>query len=109
MDGMNEERMNDRLNALWAEYRKICPDPEPSAEFMPKMWQKIEQRRAATTSVFRHIVEVFVMATVALVLLLGAVVIPRVESRPVYTATYVDVLAADVPNTYLDILNGDIK
>jgi hypothetical protein len=101
--------MNDKLDQLVKAYREACPDPEPSADFMPGLWQKIEKRRASTTSVFRHIAEVFVMATIAVVVVLGAVVIPHLQSRPVYTATYVDVLAADFPNSYLDVLNGDIK
>ncbi len=40
---------------------------------------------------------------------MGAVLIPRLEKAPVYNATYVDVLAANHPNTYVDIFTGDIK
>ena len=58
-----------------------CPDPEPSADFMPGLWQRIEARRVATVSVFRHWAQVCVMATVALTLLIGAVLIPRLQER----------------------------
>jgi len=71
------DRMDDKLDALFAEYRMACPDPEPSADFMPGMWKRIEARRVATVSVFRHWAQVCVMATVALTLLIGAVLIPK--------------------------------
>jgi hypothetical protein len=100
---------NDKLDALWAEYREACPDPEPSAGFMPNLWQRIEARRTSTTFVFRRVAQVCVMATLAVTVLLAMVVIPRLQSAPVYSATYVDVLTADHPNTYVDILTGDIK
>ncbi len=101
--------MNDKLDKLWAEYREACPDPEPTEQFMPNLWRRIEERRSATTFIFRRLVEVYVMVTLAVVLVLASIVIPRLQIRPVYTATYVDVLAADHPNTYVDILAGDIK
>jgi len=41
--------------------------------------------------------------------LIGAVLIPQLERLPENSATYVDVIAADHPNTYVDILTGDIK
>lgn len=103
------DRMNDKLDAVWIEYRNACPDPEPSADFMPRMWQKIEAQRVAAAFTFRRVVQACVLATVALAIVLGAVVIPHLQNLELDTASYVDVLAADVPNTYVDILNGDIK
>jgi hypothetical protein len=102
------DRMNDKLDALWTEYRDACPDPEPSAEFMPALWRRIEEQRSARTTIFRRVAQVCVMATLALTILM-AVVIPRLQSLPVLSATYVDVLAADHPNTYVDIFTGEIK
>jgi hypothetical protein len=99
----------DQLDALWVEYRDACPDPEPSPEFGPKLWQRIDERRTRTAFIFRRLVQGCVMAAVALALVLGVVVIPRVQSTSVYSANYVDVLAADHPNTYVDILYGDIR
>ncbi len=103
------DRMNDKLDALWAEYREACPDPEPSAQFMPNLWQRIEARRVATTSVFRRLAQVCVVATAALTVIMGVVLIPQFQKALVYSSNYVDVLAADHPNTYVDILNGDIR
>ncbi len=33
------------LDALLSAYREACPDPEPSPEFMPGLWRKIEARQ----------------------------------------------------------------
>ena len=104
-----ETRGPDKLDTLWAKYREACPDPEPTAGFMPGLWQRIEARRAANVTLLRRIAQICVGATVALTLLMGAVLIPRFERAPVYNATYVDVIAADHPNNYIDIVTGDIK
>ena len=52
MDRMHDQ--GDKLDALFTEYRAACPDPEPGADFMPALWRRIEARRTATVSVFRH-------------------------------------------------------
>ena len=98
------DRMHDNLDALWAEYRDACPDPEPSAQFMPKLWQRIEVRRLETTSVFRHMAQAWVMAALALTLII-AVLLPRLRREPVYSAnTYVEVLDDAHSNDALDLL-----
>ena len=100
---------SDKLDALWASYREASPDPDPSASFMPGLWQKIEARRTANLGMLKRIAQVCVGATIALTIVLGAVVIPQLEKIPVYNATYVDVIAADHPNSYVDLVTGDIK
>jgi len=99
----------DKLDRLWAEYREACPNPEPSAGFMPGLWQRIEAQRSSNVIMLRRIAQICVGATLALTVLIGAVLIPQLEKIPVYSATYVDVIAADHPNSYVDILTGDIK
>lgn len=96
MDRMDQDRVGDKLDPLWAEYREACPDTEPSAQFMPKLWQRIEtQRSAAASSWFRLWAEVWLVATVTLAIVMGAILIPRFQSSPpAYLASYVDVLAA---------------
>ena len=106
MDPMNRQPMEDQLDALWAEYRAACPDPETSANFMPMLWQKIEGRRSETTSVFRHMVQAWVMAALALTVLI-AVLIPRLQRDPLYSAsTYVEVLDDAHSNDAVDLLAG---
>jgi hypothetical protein len=109
MDRMPNTNFDGKLDALWAEYREACPNPEPGAGFMPGLWQRIEARRQANLTIFRRLAQACVMATVALTIVMGAVLIPRLERLPVYSASYIDVLAADHPNSYVDILTGDIK
>ena len=45
MDRMNYEDNEAKLDALFAEYRGAVQEPEPSRDFMPGLWQKIEARR----------------------------------------------------------------
>lgn len=109
MERMDDDRANSKLDALWLEYRSAFPDPEPSANFMPNLWQKIEARRQETTSVFRRLAQACVMATVAATLVI-VVLIPRIQREPVYTATYVDVLDAAHPMDAAQLLDsGDVQ
>ena len=105
------DRMKDRLDALWVEYREALPDPEASPNFMPQLWQKIEARRVETTSVFRRLAQICVMATVALALVISVVLIPRNNNdEAFFTGTYVDVLAAEHSNDYVNVLPaGDYR
>ena len=105
------DRMKDKLDALWVEYREATPDPEVGPDFMPKLWQKIEARRVETTSVFRRLAHICVMASVALALVMSAVLIPRGNAEEVfYSGTYVDVLAAEHSNDYVQVLPaGDYR
>jgi hypothetical protein len=80
------------LDSLFAEYREAVPDPDASANFMPNLWQKIEARRNESVSIFRRLAQVCVLATAALTL--AMVAITHVQSEPVYSASYVDVLDA---------------
>jgi hypothetical protein len=103
-------RMDDKLQSLWNEYREACPDPEPNAAFGPELWRRIETRRQSATSWFRRWAEVCVVATIAAAVLLTTVVIPSYLREPVYEATYVDVLnAADSSVDFLALPSGDIE
>jgi len=106
---MNRMPDGDKLDALFVEYRNACPDPEAGAGFMPGLWKRIEARRSSNLNIFRRLAQVCVVATLALTVVMGAVLIPRLEKAPIYNTTYVDVLAANHPNTYVDIFTGDIK
>lgn len=89
------DQMDDKLSALWAEYRDACPDPEPNAQFMPGLWQRIEAHNSARTSLLlRRWAEVWLVATVTLAIVMGVFLIPRFERAPAYQANYIDVLAA---------------
>jgi anti-sigma-K factor RskA len=112
MDRMDQDRVGDKLDPLWAEYRSACPDVEPSAHFMPQLWQRIEaQRSAVASSWFRLWAEVWVVATVTLAIVMGAVLIPRFQTNPpAYLASYVDVLAAaDSANDSMMLPSGETE
>jgi hypothetical protein len=105
------DRMKDRLDALWVEFREATPDPEASPNFMPQLWRKIEARRVETTSVFRRLAQICVMATIALALVIGVVLIPHnTNEEAFFSGTYVDVLAAEHSNDYVEALPaGDYR
>jgi hypothetical protein len=98
-----------KLAALWMRYREACPDPEPSPEFMPELWKRIEMRRQATLNVlFRRWVEVCVF-TAVLALVLTTLMVPRWQRMPVYQSTYLDVLtAADFSDEVVVLPGGEV-
>jgi len=100
MEPMNQDGVNDSLDVLLAQYREACPDREASSSFMPQLWERIEARRSAVSSSwFRLWAEVWLVATVTLAIVMGAILIPRFQNPPAYQASYVDVLvAADSAN-----------
>lgn len=106
---MDRIENGDKLDALFAEYRAACPDPEPGPTFTPGLWKRIEARRSSNIKIFRMLAQVCVGATLALTVLMGLVLIPRIEQAPAASTTYADALAAEHPNTYVDIFAGEIK
>jgi hypothetical protein len=105
MDRMQFER-DQKLDAFFAEYRMACPDPEPGQDFMPGMWKRIEARRVQTVSVFRHWAQVCVMASVGLTLLIGAVLIPRLQANSTPSSSYLEALSAEHSADYIHMLAG---
>jgi hypothetical protein len=90
MRGNHEEKLDALFKAFAA-----CPVPEPSANFMPTLWQKIEARQTFTFS-FRRMANAFAAAAVALTVALSVYMyIPRSNALP--SQTYMDVLAEAHP------------
>jgi hypothetical protein len=89
------QESDEALNALFASYRAASPDPEPSVNFMPQLWQKIEARER-TSKVFTRWTRNLVTAALALSTLLAlAVEISRSRVVALPSQTYVEVLAED--------------
>ncbi len=86
MRGNGEER----LDALFRAFRD-CPTPEPSVNFMPELWARIESRQRFSFS-FRRMAGAFITAALALSLALG-VYMSTPSSNQYYFQTYVDALA----------------
>ena len=81
----------DRLDALFREFAQACPDRDPSTNFMPQLWQKIELRQTETFS-FRRMANALVTAAVALSIVLGVYMsIPRTTGY--MPQTYIEALA----------------
>jgi len=98
MRGSNEEKLDALFRAFAA-----CPTPEPSANFMPTLWQKIESRQTFTFS-FRRIANAFAAAAVALTVALSVYMyVPRTAAVP--SQTYVDILAEAHPIVAPDLMS----
>ncbi|MCL6545545.1 MAG: hypothetical protein K6T61_09975 [Bryobacteraceae bacterium] len=86
------EGLERELDRLFAAYREACEPPEPSPNFMPRLWEKIEARRSVSYS-FTRLSRALITAAAAICLLL---VVLQATSRttPVfYTQSYVEALA----------------
>ena len=91
---------DERLDALFREFASACPDREPSANFMPRLWQQIEARQTYTFS-FRRMANALVTAAVALSIVLGAYMsIPRTNgySSQSYIEALAEANALDTPD-----------
>jgi hypothetical protein len=90
-----------RLDDLFQRYRDACPQVEPSANFMPALWSKIESRQSFW-SIFERLGGLITAASAALCLLLLALTLTGPPSPHTLAATYTDALMADhsVENTY---------
>jgi hypothetical protein len=88
-----DERLEGELDELFAAYREACPAPEPSANFMPELWQKIEARRSVSYS-FSRLTQVFLTAAVAICLLLAILQATATTNNtsPFYAKSYVEAL-----------------
>jgi len=87
-----DRHQGERLNALFRAYGKACIAPEPSANFMPQLWQKIESRQTFSFF-FGRVARGFVTAAVAATVAMAVYLTIPHASGP-YTTTYVEVLAA---------------
>ncbi len=88
---MNDrEAQADGLAGLFAAYRDACPDPEAGADFMPRLWQKIEARRAFSYRLGRF-AKGLITAAAAAALVMALLLAPQ---RTTTTPSYLELLAA---------------
>ncbi len=91
-----------RLDAIFQAYRTACPDVEAGADFMPRLWQKIESRQGIPT-VFGRLARNLATAALALSMLLGlAVSISGSRGTQLPSESYVEVLAEEHNSSSLD-------
>ncbi len=84
----------DELGKLFSAYREAMPDPEPSADFTPGIWRGIDARRSSAR-VFRRFAQAFVAFAAVLTIVMGVLILPYLQRAPVYSATYIDILAEE--------------
>jgi hypothetical protein len=110
--GPKHSSNEERLDSLFQAYRAACPDRDPSANFMPELWRRVEARQAFTFS-FRHMANGFVTAALALAVFLGVYLAIPPRPAPVYPVSYLQALAdantLDTPDTvgpvHVDLTN----
>jgi hypothetical protein len=112
-DRSREESLETRLDGLFAAYRDACPDPEPSPDFMPRLWARIEGRQQ-TMEVFawRRWAQAFLsLAAVTCLLIVMLQVLPPSTSA-YFHSTYIDQLSEeDGPEQMLlqDVASADTR
>lgn len=88
-----------RLNALFLAYREASPDPEPSVNFTPAMWAKIEAGQASTNlfgRMAKGLVTVALAATVVLGILVSTANVSSTgKDTSGYNGTYLEALTVD--------------
>ena len=92
---MREEEITKGVEGLWEAYRQATPEPEPSVNFMPELWGRIEAARPTLWAVpLRRWALRLLPLAAAVTLAMGLYVwTPRSTDNH---AGYVDVLAADL-------------
>lgn len=98
---MQNDKWPADLDALFASYRTAVIEPEPSADFLPGMWARIDQRRRVTYS-FRRWASGFVTAAAAICLILSFAETTMSQTPVNGGATYIEVLADTVLESSLD-------
>jgi hypothetical protein len=95
-------RGDAELDALFRAYRDVSPDPDASANFMPELWRRIEERQRSVFFMGRW---ARALVTAAAVLSLGMAAymyIPHGRTSVFSMESYVEALAAghaqDAPN-----------
>src|SRR5437762_3320555 len=99
--------MNDNdigLERLWAAYRQATPEPEPSVNFMPQLWTKIEAARPISWAfplarLASRLLSLTAAVTLAMCFYLWA---PRLSPNASMLG-YLDVIAADLLDEQLPL------
>jgi hypothetical protein len=80
------------LDALFAEYREACPDIEPSANFTPNLWARIDAQRGWKWHLSAYAKRMALATAAACMLLVGIQIGSTWNREPLLSRSYVDVL-----------------
>jgi len=85
---------NASLDALLQAYRDACPAPDPSANFMPEVWRRIEERQRSIFYMARW-ARGFATAAAVLSLAMAAwLYIPHGRTSVFYVESFVEAISA---------------
>jgi len=103
----NEDRpeAESQLDQLFLAYRDACPEPEPSVNFMPELWARIEAREVST-NLFGRMAKALVTAALAATVILGLMVSTFNRAESQFNGTFIEALRADRASS-LEPLNLD--
>jgi hypothetical protein len=97
MMSFNRGRDEQELDHLFRMYAKACGAPEPSVNFMPNLWQRIESRQTFTFA-FRRMANTLATVAVALSVALGVYMsIPHNNNLNYTSQSYIEALAEANP------------
>lgn len=94
MEHPNNASHNRELDTLFAEYKAALPDPDPTSNFMPNLWRRIEARQNLLLRM-KRLTQFFVAAAAAICILFATMI--SVPNRTESNGSYVDVLAKAYP------------
>ena len=94
------------LDALLQAYRDACEAPEPSPNFMPLLWQRIEARQRYSFF-FGRLAKGIVTAAVALSVAMAVYLAVPHRASAFYTETYVEALSGG-HNLDQELLHSDL-
>lgn len=89
------------LRGLFESYRDACPEVEPDALFMPRLWQRIDARQSFG-SIFTRLTRMLAAASAAVCLLLLVLNLVSAPNASVSDESYTDALLAEhsIEQTY---------
>ncbi len=91
---LDRREADARLLALFGAYREALPDPDASAGFMPRLWERIEARQSFAYG-FKRLAQGFITAAAVASLAMGVYLArPPRRLSPFYTHSYLELLAA---------------
>ena len=94
MDWKNRGDKNAELDGWFRAYRDACPAPEPSANFMPEIWQRIEERQRSLFYLGRWARTLATAAAVLSLAMAAYLYVPHARNSMFYVESYVEALAA---------------
>jgi len=90
------DQWNNELEHLFGQYKRLVPDPDPGANFMPELWRKIEARQSLVLRIGR-LTKVFVAAAAAICVVFALLLAVPSSDNSILNGNYVDLLAETHP------------